>query len=117
MEISHEEYERKFAAAQKDEEYYFIKANIPSSLEEHARGNGEGIWVIVDTPTKQAYDSFQGQGTFMAYAANPIFTSPAVQARTFNPELRTYKPLEFEYRGNKRPILARHILEEVLRRN
>jgi len=77
----------------------YIKVNLPLTEEDYQSGNGEGVWVIVDNKTKADYyhDAY-GPG-FVGMLANDSF---------YYPGLCCGDSVEFEMRGDKRPVADYH---------
>src|SRR3989338_11213572 len=103
-EISMDEYQRRFDLAEKGSgEYYFIKGNVPKNWSFYHRGNGEGMWLIIDAETKEVYDHEPSSGTFFAYFANHCitFADLALKGRNFDGDIA--RSIEFEHRGKNRP--------------
>ena len=72
-----------------------IKVNLPNSSEAYARGNGEGVWVLVDERTKKAHDSDATSGVYFGILDNDSM---------YYPGLSHGEPIPFEMRGDKRPV-------------
>jgi len=74
---------------------HYIKVNFPDSYDAYLSGNGEGMWVLVDSPTKEAHDSDARGGVWFGTLDNDSFYYPG----------RLVHGMEvlFEMRGENRP--------------
>lgn len=74
-----------------------IKVNLPSSVQDYARGNGEGIWaVIIDPADVKPYKENASQGQLWVAACNDS---------TYYPEEVAFgSRVLCELRGEMRPV-------------
>lgn len=72
-----------------------IKVNLPRDKESYSSGNGEGIWVVVEETVKQAYDENKSDILTCGVLANDS---------CYYPSLKCGKKIEFELRGENRPV-------------
>ena len=72
-----------------------IKVNLPLTEQDYLAGNGEGVWVLVDPKTKQAYDTDAAGGGYMGILDNDSCYYPGLNAGELIP---------FELRGIFRPV-------------
>ncbi len=113
--VSAVQYQEMFDIAERgDGDYHFIKGNLPDSWEKYGSGNGEGIWIVVDSETKRAHDADKGEGTFFAFLANHSIYHPELNVKALNAQEMTATSIPFEFRGSSRPVLAKKVLEELL---
>lgn len=77
----------------------YIKVNIPLTENEFLSGNGEGVWVEVDEVTRKAYESDATGGGYHGFLANDSL---------YYPGLVCGDEIEFEMRGDKRPVVDYH---------
>ena len=73
----------------------YIKVNLPLTEQDYLSGNGEGVWVLVDPKTKQAYDMDAAGGGYMGILDNDSCYYPGLNAGELIP---------FELRGAYRPV-------------
>lgn len=79
--------------------YKYIKVNIPLNEKEYRNGNGEGVWVEVDKATREAYDrDVIGSGYHGILANDSVYY----------PGLKCGDMIEFEMRGQNRPVVDYH---------
>lgn len=74
-----------------------IKVNLPPSEEAEATGNGEGVWVLVDTETKAVHDAEARGGNYEGVLDNDSYYYPGLTHGTF---------IKFTLRGDKRPVAS-----------
>lgn len=77
----------------------YIKVNIPLNEKEYRNGNGEGVWVEVDSKTKAAYDKD---------VIGPGYHGILANDSVYYPGLKCGDMIEFEMRGEKRPVVDYH---------
>ena len=76
---------------------YYIKINVPETEEDYLRGNGEGMWALVDEETKKAHDDDNVTGGgYQAELDNDSFYWPGLEHGQIVP---------IEMRGDKRPVV------------
>ena len=75
----------------------YIKVNIPLTEEDYRSGNGEGVWVEVDQKTKAAHDRDAIGSGYQGILANDSL---------YYPDLSCGDMIEFEMRGEKRPVVS-----------
>lgn len=75
----------------------YIKVNIPLTEEDYRSGNGEGVWVEVDSETEKAYDRDAIGSDYHGILANDSLYYPGLSCGDM---------IEFEMRGEKRPVVA-----------
>lgn len=80
----------------------YIKVNIPLTEENYLSGNGEGVWVEVDEVTRAAYDNDATGGRYHGILANDSL---------YYPGLGCGDEIEFEMRGDRRPVVSLDFLE------
>jgi hypothetical protein len=97
-------------------EWHMIKANIPRDWASYRSNNGEGIWLIIDDEDKRKYDADASEGTFYGILCVPCTYHPQLITRIVDQQKREITPLEFEWRGAKRPVLAKKELEQLIGR-
>ena len=73
-----------------------IKVNFPDTPEAYERGNGEGMWVIVDDATKAAHDANESGGAYSGTLDNDSY---------YWRGLNHGATVSFEMRGDKRPVV------------
>ena len=73
-----------------------IKVNMPDNAEGYERGNGEGVFVLVDEQTKRAHDNDEESGIYFGVLDNDSFYWPGINHGEIIP---------FEMRGNNRPVV------------
>ena len=113
-EISPKEWEQMAKICQKDGgKYFYTKGNLPGSLEAYRRGNGEGIFIMVDLQTNNKLNKDQTSGTFFGFSANDSIYYPSLNEEAFG---ETSKAIEFEFRGTKRPVLVKSKLLQLMKR-
>lgn len=72
-----------------------IKVNIPRTVEEYKHGDGEGVWVIVDTETKRDHDEDIAGGVYYGILDDRCGNYPA---------LSPCDVIFFTMRGPERPV-------------
>lgn len=72
-----------------------IKVNFPLTAEDFAAGNGEGMWVLVDEETKAAHDADETGGVYTGILDNDSI---------YYPSLKAGATIQFEMRGESRPV-------------
>ena len=72
-----------------------IKINLPQTEEDYLAGNGEGVWMLVDSETKKAYDEDAKGGRYVGILDNDSL---------YFPNLVHGKLIPFEMRGQDRPV-------------
>lgn len=77
----------------------YIKVNFPLTEEDFNRGNGEGMWVLVDAATKADYDK---DATGKGYVG--ILDNDSL----YYPGLKHGDVVPFEMRGESRPVADYH---------
>jgi len=75
----------------------YIKVNLPPSEADYLRGNGEGVWVLVDSATKTDYNQDVSGKGYVGILDNDSL---------YYPELKAGDLLLFEMRGGYRPVAA-----------
>ena len=73
----------------------YIKVNFPLTAEDFASGNGEGMFVLVDQKTKNAYDKDISGGRWVGILDNDSIYFPGLKAGAI---------VQFEMRGENRPV-------------
>lgn len=73
----------------------YIKINLPLTEETHRSGNGEGVWVIVDSDTLRDYDRGRIGGHYSGILDNDSIYYPGLVCGAIIP---------FEMRGGCRPV-------------
>lgn len=81
----------------------FIKVNLPPTMEDYERGNGEGCFFIVDDETKAAYDQDATGGEFFGILDNNSL---------YYKGLKHGERLRIEMRGAKRPVVPLEALSK-----
>lgn len=84
----------------------YIKVNLPLDKESFERGNGEGVFVIVDDETKKMYDENASGGRHSGVLDNDS---------VYYPSLRCGTVIYFEFRGENRPVALLSFLENYTR--
>lgn len=77
----------------------YIKVNLPLTKQDYAAGNGEGVWVLVDSETKKAHDEDATGGSYIGILSNDS---------CYYPGLNCGELLPFEMRGEYRPVADFH---------
>lgn len=73
-----------------------IQANLPTSAEAYERGNGEGVWCLVDMDTKEAYDTDATGGGYSGILDNDSWEWRGLEHGVVVP---------LEMRGEYRPVV------------
>ena len=74
----------------------YIKVNIPETMESYIAGFGEGVFVLVDTETKEAYDADATEGVYQGTLDNYcLYWNGLMPGET----------IPFEMRGDRRPVV------------
>ena len=81
----------------------YIKANIPENEESYTTGNGEGVWVLVDKKTKNAYDTDEKGTNYSGILDNDSIFYCGLTAGTIIP---------LEMRGENKPVVPFEFLAE-----
>lgn len=76
-----------------------IKVNFPLTEEDYQRGNGEGMWVLVDKETKKLHDVDITGGQYVGILDNDSVYYPGLDHGAVVP---------FEMRGENRPVADFH---------
>jgi len=95
-------------------EFYMIQANLPRDWASYHSGNGEGIWVVIDDETRKTWNSDKADGTFYAIPCVMSVYYPQLSRKLVDTKKELLTPLEFEYRGAKRPVLVKRTLEGLI---
>ena len=72
-----------------------IKVNLPLTEQDYLAGNGEGVWVLVDSKTKLAHDTDAAGGSYVGILDNDSCYYPGLGAGQL---------ILFELRGAFRPV-------------
>jgi hypothetical protein len=114
-------YERMYEKAVANEdlnkaggEFYMIQANLPDSWPKYRSGNGEGIWAIIDEPDLDKWHRNVSTGTFFAVPCVMSVYFPGWSMSLIDQQKSLITPVEFEFRGEKRPVLNRKTLETLI---
>lgn len=83
-----------------------IKCNLPLTEEDYRLGNGDGVWVLVDSETKKAYDCDATGDGYRGILDNDSFSYPG---------LCHGEEVPIEMRGENRPVIPFSFLEERTR--
>ena len=81
---------------------HYIQCNLPLTEEDYRSGNGEGVWVIVDSETKQAYDQDAEGSGYRGILDNDSYNYPG---------LCHGEEVEIEMRGENRPVIPLSFLK------
>lgn len=82
-----------------------IKINLPLTEEAYISGNGEGVWVEVDQNTKNDYNNnVIGKG----------YTGILRNDSIYYPTLKNGFKINFELRGNERPVADYEFLKDKI---
>lgn len=77
----------------------YIKVNFPLTEQDYLNGNGEGMWVLVDSETKAEYEKDSAGGTYIGLLDNDSI---------YYPGLNHGELIPFEMRGQYRPVACFH---------
>jgi hypothetical protein len=113
--VPFEQYSEMFLKARDYEgQFYMIKANVPRDWRSYHSNNGEGVWLVIDEKDNALYWSKAAKKTFYGILCVPCLYHPQLTQRTVDRVNEKITPIEFEWRGKLRPVLANRELEQLI---